>query len=241
MSSYHTACLTYCICPVFLFDGVKYKCVVCPEHSSRTFSARKAVQHEGTTEHMGHLRRVDGRVASSDPLRPPCTPPRRHTTTVPHRHRANRYGSPLPPPSPPSGDEDSTAVRTADFSDGYEADQERDGEYLRDDEVSGHAETFTIHGPALPHDPPNQLYDNWGGFFSHCADPRLDEASQSVTAQNLNAAALDIGDESDGSDVDRLESDLWAQYDVTDPFDATQEPLTESNGTCAVGVLGDRD
>nr|VWO97023.1 Uncharacterized protein [Ganoderma boninense] len=51
--------------------------------------------------------------------------------------------------------------------------------------MSGSIFPPVVHGPALSHDPPNQLYDNWNGMLAHNRPPMDDNEDLPVDEQHL--------------------------------------------------------
>lgn len=173
-------------------------CNICTS-STRWLTLTEAVEHEQSEPHVQRVRLLDGRPIhiSSDPLMHP-TPvsanPRGATyvqasdsqvlPTTPDYHRSGpAQPSPtpvrhcplwapdsLPPSSPPLDLPDMSDNALQVFDDLFSADWE-DGP----EEDVGVANASTTHGPALPSDPPDMIYDNWGGFLSHQKPRPLEE------------------------------------------------------------------
>ncbi|CDO74677.1 hypothetical protein BN946_scf184828.g17 [Trametes cinnabarina] len=53
----------------------------------------------------------------------------------------------------------------------------------------------TVHGPALPDDDPQQLYDNWAGELAECAGTHADDGSGGYTESESDGYESQVGEE----------------------------------------------
>ncbi len=193
--------LTITIHPaVFLFSGKRYRCKICP--ASRWQSAAQAAKHEDVIAHVVRVRELDGRTAamSSDPLGGPNMAEHAVWTSEKPCTAPSHQLSPLPPSSPPS---DHVPSQSSPTGLAHETEGLNDGD-SEEETTDGLVDPYSIHGPALPSDGADLIYDNWGG---------------NIACEKASTTALPLEDDEPGGPNSEVFIDPWLDLDALDHSD----------------------
>lgn len=186
--------------------------MLCKEHRYEPLS--KAIEHEYSAKHTQRVREHDRPTQLSSPLAAPMEPDAGDTLDV-EETMLNASRSPLG--SALYGDVEAEGFREvtplSDIVPAYESNQ-----------LSSIYDVHTVHGPALPEDNPEQLYDNWGSEVAQVGEEENDRDDS------------DLSDDTDSESEDAV----WDGYQrVIRPGEGTAQVFDEG-GPSADNAKEDR-